>query len=750
MKHTAAYIACLAAVLCANVHSATVRNTNNMIDPRYMTTGCRYENAFGQGGSIGIWIKNIKAYATPAALFGCRHVNYGSWKNDQGIILLINNNGDFVFRVSGMKDGSVATVDVTASGSSSLLNDGKWHFVLGTFEVSATGTARLYIDGTEAASSSSPLDSLVPSRCLAMACVGSTEESQDRQNSGYAAGFEGYVAEATVWNVALGTDRISALYTRRARPWEDNLIGYWPLAKNNQNIAQNAYMRADGSRPGALFYYSLSEEDGDFFENAPALFVVPPSWVAENSYEMPEGATFKTMSDPATNIQAAVAAASADDVIYLLPGTYPLDDLVDITKANLTITGKYAGEIVGEVVLDGQSRTRHFRSHKDYSGQSGFVFDALTLVNGSISSSGGSMAFNSRTGIVRNCVFRNNTATSSGGAVYSYTANGTVFSNCTFVGNSSQTYGGAAYTQQNSISPYDRCFFVDCTFLTNSAEKVGGGIHAERCVEVDTCRFDGNVAKERGGNIRIGTYSKVRNSGFSGASSSQYGGCMEIGGENGSSDASLSNCLFTGLSQSSGYGRIHINALSGLLLANCVFTNIIGSSAIFYPEGARFTARQCLLSSSGVVLVDHRSMSRFENCTVLNGSFDGKSVGYGTNVLVNCVLPNADISSSGSYANILTNCCVKSVTGGTQDSGVIVGNPRFSDAENGDYSLKHNSPCRDRGLLLDWMSADAVDLLGNPRVVRDGRPLAEDPAALPDIGCYECMLPQIGSMLLVF
>ena len=177
MKQTAAYIACLAAVLCANVHSATVRNTVNMGDPRWMTTGCRYENAFGRGGSIGIWIKNIEAYATPAALFGCRHVNYGSWKNDQGIILLINSSGDFVFRVSGMKDGSVATVDVTASGSSSLLDDGKWHFVLGTFEVSATGTARLYIDGAEAASSSSPLDSLAPSRCLAMACVGSRKYS---------------------------------------------------------------------------------------------------------------------------------------------------------------------------------------------------------------------------------------------------------------------------------------------------------------------------------------------------------------------------------------------------------------------------------------------------------------------------------------------------------------------------------------------------------------------------------------------
>ena len=41
-------------------------------------------------------------------------------------------------------------------------------------------------------------------------------------------------------------------------------------------------------------------------------------------------------------------------------------------------------------------------------------------------------------------------------------------------------------------------------------------------------------------------------------------------------------------------------------------------------------------------------------------------------------------------------------------------------------------------MLLDWMtSADAVDLAGNPRVVTEAKPLAENPGALPDIGCYE-------------
>ena len=58
------------------------------------------------------------------------------------------------------------------------------------------------------------------------------------------------------------------------------------------------------------------------------------------------------------------------------------------------------------------------------------------------------------------------------------------------------------------------------------------------------------------------------------------------------------------------------------------------------------------------------------------------------------------------------------------------------DAENGDYTLEANSPCRDRGLTLDWMTNGSADLLGNPRLV-DTRGVAFSPAALPDLGCYE-------------
>lgn len=63
-------------------------------------------------------------------------------------------------------------------------------------------------------------------------------------------------------------------------------------------------------------------------------------------------------------------------------------------------------------------------------------------------------------------------------------------------------------------------------------------------------------------------------------------------------------------------------------------------------------------------------------------------------------------------------------------------NPRFVDAEHGDYTLEANSSCRDKVLTLGWMTNGSTDLLGNPRLV-DTRGVAFSPAALPDLGCFE-------------
>ncbi|MBO7688748.1 MAG: hypothetical protein J6V72_20380, partial [Kiritimatiellae bacterium] len=59
--------------------------------------------------------------------------------------------------------------------------------------------------------------------------------------------------------------------------------------------------------------------------------------------------------------------------------------------------------------------------------------------------------------------------------------------------------------------------------------------------------------------------------------------------------------------------------------------------------------------------------------------------------------------------------------------------PGFKNSAAGDWSLKKASVLVDGGVLYDGI-ASARDLAGHPRCLRFG---AVDPAALPDIGCYE-------------
>ena len=79
----------------------------------------------------------------------------------------------------------------------------------------------------------------------------------------------------------------------------------------------------------------------------------------------------------------------------------------------------------------------------------------------------------------------------------------------------------------------------------------------------------------------------------------------------------------------------------------------------------------------------------------------------------------------------------------------MTGNPRFSDPDTGNYSLLYGSPCRDAGVLLNWMTADSKDLAGNPRVVTNGKGLDLAPGALPDIGAFECLSLPAGTVLVV-
>ena len=72
---------------------------------------------------------------------------------------------------------------------------------------------------------------------------------------------------------------------------------------------------------------------------------------------------------------------------------------------------------------------------------------------------------------------------------------------------------------------------------------------------------------------------------------------------------------------------------------------------------------------------------------------------------------------------------------------------KFTDAQNGDFTLKRGSKARNAGYQDDayLASVGPIDLGKNPRVYEGDGPAK----AIIDIGCYECQIPAPGLMMLV-
>ena len=735
----------------ATITASAANNCAVVADPTNYSNGAAlhttwYGQCLTNSFSFGMWVKGMKSQYSCYSFYS---QNVRLW--------CYSGTDDLSFRVVQSKpsDGTTQVVIATLPNWRSTLGGTDWHFYCCTFNYdpndSSKSFQRLYVDGElKAQRSGSEIvgPAVAPVSGNHVTIGGNWDTRGWADNVQYA----GSVSEVTVWSRGLSPIEVETLATRRASGFESGLEVYWPLAGDSVEEPN----RARGGATATLAvhrdkYGTIAMAADSDFPLGNARCVASAEWIAEQGYVQPSDATFRSWDDPATNIATAFAAALPGETILLMPGTHPISEQIDITKANITFAH---GPGDGEAVIDAQHLCRHFRNHPDHSGQSGFVFENLTFANGEPDGNGGSMQLVSNAGAIRNCTFRDNTA-NKGGAIQAYLVNGLVISNCVFAGNSATSYGGAIYTQQSSDNRDDKCIVVDC-IITNNSAKYGGGINAERCIAISGCSFAGNRANTEGatygGNARIGIYSTISNCTFTGACQAKYGSCIDIVG----TVATVADCDFSGLAPSgfdgNHYGVIHINDVGNCTFADCVATNSSGdSTGMFFPENsnASLLVRQSILgnASNQALVADHGGKTRFENCTILSQSFDYKSSTSGQNVLVNCIVPNADITTSGNFVNIITNSLVKSVSGGTQDSGVMTGNPKFVDAAGGNYRLAATSSCREKGLVLGWMSG-ATDLGGNPRLVNIlGRAAAD---ALPDLGCYECQEVGVQPTVVTF
>lgn len=763
-------MAAIAVVLGFNAQAVYVRKNISSGDTRNVTVNSTFSNVIDRAVSAGIWVKDLSGFSTTASLMGCAHVN-ASTDTKRGFVVLVHDSSRLEFNLNGDDANGVRKsygyVQVTKDLS--WCTDGKWHFVMFTCDCDA-GEAKVYLDGECLKTTAIELATIRPERCYSFGggMAGTTEKDGTNRDS-YGAAMLNTFAEATVYNRALSAEEVRELATRRARVDADGLIAYWPCNESSGgtvNWALHPATRADGVVVTGYAYYTDYADDADFFPMPSGYFVVTPEWAAANGYVMAADCKANTLAQPATNIQYALdKATTSGAIVNLLPGTYYPTMTLSNKCASLTLrsynpdTGDYDRE---GTVIDGSRLTSG--SMLNNNGKATPVIRALTFCN--TTAARGVYLKSAGKFKVLDCTFTNLTSTSYGSGVYCYTCAGGVISNCLFR-TCKGSVGGGVYTIQNAVrSDTDLITISDSDFEDCIATEQGGGLYSDRHNDVIGCTFrDCRVVasaagSRKGGSLYVGGKSVVSGCLFTGATGVKpLSGNYAYGGIINADDGEIviTNCLITGCSYTSGgFGAIRVASRGATTIVDVICTNNNINSQFVFAEGdvPNTVIRNCLVAKAGgtgptALVTGHQSpLVRVENVTCDLDAIWGTGGAFSTNVFVNSILCGTFNASSGAHVSIVSNCCLAAATTGALDSGVVVGPPKFVDAANGDYSIKRSSPARDQALCLPWMTADATDLAGNPRVVTDGKTLAENPNAKPDMGCYECLLEPVGAILI--
>ena len=127
---------------------------------------------------------------------------------------------------------------------------------------------------------------------------------------------------------------------------------------------------------------------------------------------------FSTWATAATNIQAAIDAASNGDTVRVGPGTY--NGAVTINKTNLTVRGGRGTLFdADKTIISGGGSVRPV-----YITAPEVTVGGLTFANGT-GDYGGGCKIDATKAVIDSCIVRNNIATTRGGGICFYSANGT-------------------------------------------------------------------------------------------------------------------------------------------------------------------------------------------------------------------------------------------------------------------------------------------------------------------------------------
>ena len=361
---------------------------------------------------------------------------------------------------------------------------------------------------------------------------------------------------------------------------------------------------------------------------------------------------------------------------------------------------------------------------------------------GGLSVQSSSMVWNSS--VVKNCTRNDKYQKTSptkgkscyGGGVYGY-GGSHVVSNCLIAGNA--TYPGAVNVQgAGAYGPR----LVDCVIRDNFLfGTLGMGLNSGSALR---CLFTNN-ASSAGAPYTLRQNSSIVDCEICGTMTSTYTlkGCRIVNFTNWVYLAEGANVA------TSGWFNVGGHVIAGVIAAtNCLWANNYSPSYyLFYATST---------NSQG-------KAQRFYNCTFAdNMSKSPQAASTYPVELENCLFArnlnpsNKEQCLTSTYPEnlFLRNCFLSPLRTGAaagSETGTVTGKPRFVDDGSRDsYALKYSSPARGQGALADWMLAEGeCDIRGegSPRVRNYGT--AEDPDLKVDIGCYQCWLDPVGTMLIV-
>lgn len=217
-----------------------------------------------------------------------------------------------------------------------------------------------------------------------------------------------------------------------------------------------------------------------------ARLFLPCTFVLLVSFYTQTFATTRTVrqdgSGDFTTIGAAVAAATAGDVIEVGPGIYPEKVDVYVTLSFISTDGATATIVDGE----GTHYPLWFR------GGTGHTVDGFTFRNGYHASGGGAVrCMGGATLTIRNCVVEDNVSDYDGGGFFTRDAGAFIDAyDCVFRGNVAARNAGAGIAILGSRINYTRC-----SFFENEAGQLSGGVTADQSfMDVTDCLFVGNTS----------------------------------------------------------------------------------------------------------------------------------------------------------------------------------------------------------------------------------------------------------------